>query len=95
MLLKAGLPHVPSHRATATGRVWAVSVTWHLGCPLDQTPWLSSKRLTEVLVDNYLEHILHCDIHFQVLLTVGLEPVVGEAIIVRCCKEVSVHSVEE
>lgn len=44
-----------------------------------------------MLGDNYLEHILHCDIHFQVLLTVGLESVVGEAVVVRCCKEVSIH----
>ena len=37
----------------------------------------------------YLQDVLHCDVHLQVLLAVGLESVVGEPIVIWSCKQVA------
>lgn len=66
--------------------------------PLHQTLRLSCiqvKQLIKAPEGNYLEHVLHCNIHLQILLAVRLQSVVGEAIIVRCSKEVAVISLRE
>lgn len=41
--------------------------------------------------DKYLQDIFYCDVHLQILLTVSLQPVVGEAIIIRCSKQITVY----
>lgn len=39
----------------------------------------------------YLQDIFHSDVHLEVLLTVSLQPVVGEAVIIRCGKQIAVY----
>lgn len=40
-------------------------------------------------IKHYLQHILHCYIHLEVLLAVCLQSVVVEAIVVGGCKQVA------
>lgn len=41
--------------------------------------------------DKYLQDIFYSDVHLKILLTVSLQPVIGEAIIIWCSKQITVY----
>lgn len=52
-------------------------------------PQLNPEERMSMGIKHYLQHILHCYIHLEVLLAVCLQSVVVEAIVVGGCKQVA------